>query len=694
MVSIANNDDPCDEELMLPRPRSSSGRVVIDKSEGVTIELSALTVGNATATRSRFAACKTLLTRSEDEKRYAHNLGLDATREWLAYLITPTLAIGVLVTALVLGGVHRQMARAGTQVVFGIGIDEDLQIAMLGLVNKLVDLLVLFSLEKMALLYATVWMVQPDVGATVQDVEQLKGELAKPWVALNALRKRRGGGVVRFLLCFPVSVCVLFLGLGMNTLAWPKKRWFPDGGMTVYAPAVGVDRVDWAEDMRLALEMVGGTPTLDEAGKPVMHAGAADELAGGFSAGAVLAAIRGLPFAYTRQPRDWFPVADSPAALTGIYTAAGGGGGGDDGATQSISVQTSQIMDLFRSQQATGPSVARGAIGLTGHIMLTIPMLTTTCFPFTTKNATTATENSLTILPPSANSSATFTIHLGPSSGLSFPGTACTVAVSQVLFPVQTWIVDNATTAYAQIHDISAPASPVPFSSPSSSSSNEKVAALLATHAAAILPNLHGTVPSFGIVPHLLLTARQLHLPSSSSSPTAGLAPVIAILLQHQLTTATWTTTTNASQTQTMVPSSPVRWQIYGSGPRLAWEWAAAAFPAIVALSMLELIRLVLTRRIAVGRFLSMGGLLRAANATAEMRGVRRARELGAEAEERMDATVKVAVVAGEGEGVGENQRFLLQEVGSSSCSLSSSSEERLLKKKKKKKKKGAAGEV
>ncbi|TLD20698.1 hypothetical protein PspLS_08607 [Pyricularia sp. CBS 133598] len=592
-----------------------------------------------------------ILIPTETEKELAQSHGLDAGCGWLAYLPAPILVIGVLALALVFGLLNKSFALSNWQIL-GVGIDEDAQIAFFGLLNKVVDLLVQLSLEKVALLYATRWIIQPDVGATVQDVEQLKAELTRPWVAVASFHRRRREGVLRFLLCLAVSVGVLFLGVGMNTVAWPKKRWYPDAwasggagddGWTVRAPLTTIERVDWADDLRLGLDAVGGVPELDDAGSPVMSAGAADELAGGLSAAGLVAALARVPGAYSRQPRDWYFTYEDVKYVTGVFT----GVQGSSSERRSMSLQTDRVMDLFNEQRKTGNKFARGAIGMTGTVNITVPLLTTACFaPVNGTNG--PSENSISVSPTASGSSSSFSISIGPSQGLSFPGAICNISISQVLFPVFTWIVDMPASAWVQINKTSAHLVPIP-PGVDTQSANARIATQLAAHTSAVLPMLNGLAPSHGIVPHLVLLSRQLQVSDPSlASDASALGAVVGVLAQHQLTAARWTA---RRHDDTSVPSSPVRFQIYGSGPRLAWEWAAATFLAIVILAMAELLRLVARHRITVPTFLSLGGMLRIANASEKLDVVEKMGDVvGGERkkeEEKMDALTRLAVIEG-----------------------------------------------
>jgi len=68
------------------------------------------------------------------------------------------------------------------------------------------------------------------------------------------------------------------------------------------------------------------------------------------------------------------------------------------------------------------------------------------------------------------------------------------------------------------------------------------------------------------------------------TSTTAALAPVVSVMAQHLLSIGAWGT---SASNATLTMSYPVRWQLYGSGPRLPWEWATVAV-LVVVLDTLE----------------------------------------------------------------------------------------------------------
>lgn len=100
--------------------------------------------------------------------------------------------------------------------------------------------------------------------------------------------------------------------------------------------------------------------------------------------------------------------------------------------------------------------------------------------------------------------------------------------------------------------------------------------------------------------------------------PTAmnGLAMVVSTIFSDFLTTFTW----NFEEVHGMTTrQGPIRWQIYGSGPRLQWQWAIGIVLGLnIAVQLVDIILIVCYRQ-AIGLWLSLGGMLVAANTAQKM---------------------------------------------------------------------------
>ena len=95
-----------------------------------------------------------------------------------------------------------------------------------------------------------------------------------------------------------------------------------------------------------------------------------------------------------------------------------------------------------------------------------------------------------------------------------------------------------------------------------------------------------------------------------------GLSVVLSVIFSNFLTTFSWTLEELPDAT---TKHGPIRWQIYGSGPRLPWQWVSAVVIGVSIIIQLVDIVYVVWERKAKGTWLGVGGMLVAANAAAKM---------------------------------------------------------------------------
>jgi hypothetical protein len=117
-----------------------------------------------------------------------------------------------------------------------IGVDQDLQLTFIGLVNRIVEMLTQDALSHIASTILTSWMIRQGSGGTLSDLEMLD-EFKQPWTALvNFLERRKPEALAgrswkngfRLLSSLAIGLSLLLLGAAMNTVAIPKTRWWPD----------------------------------------------------------------------------------------------------------------------------------------------------------------------------------------------------------------------------------------------------------------------------------------------------------------------------------------------------------------------------------------------------------------------------------------------------------------------------------
>lgn len=303
---------------------------------------------------------------------------------YFSNLSFPYLVCADIDSAVVFGSTSKLFQFTDTSL-FGLGIDVDLQLALIGFLNKILDTVVQASLKHTASVCLTAWMAW-DTGKSgrpgVNLVDfGLKDELVEPWTCVANFWKRchhlgRQGigwrGSLRFLASLAISVCVLLLALAVNTLGIPKERWYPNltggdqEGLTISAPRMVLNGLDWMNYWGSGFDLVG----------------AGDQswaVAIGLAAASTFSLLQGLPAAYRTGPDGpgWIPInSEQPGFITAINTMINGS------TIQGVSVQNSRVQDVFSYLQLNGTKeYYKVASGWTGFVTMTAPILTTTCVP-------------------------------------------------------------------------------------------------------------------------------------------------------------------------------------------------------------------------------------------------------------------------------------------------------------------------
>ena len=463
------------------------------------------------------------------------------------------------------------------------------------------------------------WMAHEPVGSHLAGVHvsdyEIKEELMKSWVAAANFVNRwhslgwRGpkglqySALFRILATLIISVCFLLLGAGMHTVDIPKGRWYPnlwpktkanDALMALRTPQMKLQNVDWMNDWDLGRGMVGdGSQSW--------------KVAIALASASTFSALGSLGHRYQQELSGLVGKEDGSGSGTVVDTRI------NRSTMQSISIQGFTILDIFHNFQKTGPSYARMSSGMIGTLNLTLPMLTTSCtmdvLPFISDNTIFIEK-----LEP-LKSNATLVIHIGANIGESFSGAVCTLRLLQVVSGIGFWIggesapnelhllnnngIDNRLSINSSIV--------LPFSSADATVLNQVGAQFLS-----MFQSLDGLVPESSFVQHLVLSARHLKsLRPDVEEEIDSLTPVMAFVIQHLLTNARWNMTSSATET---VTSYPIRWYVYGSGPRLMWEWAAGVILYSLILALLYDVYLILHFRDNPGPWLKVGGMMFAAN--------------------------------------------------------------------------------
>jgi hypothetical protein len=154
---------------------------------------------------------------------------------------------------------------------------------------------------------------------------------------------------------------------------------------------------------------------------------------------------------------------------------------------------------------------------------------------------------------------------------LNFIGKSCQITLQQVLFSVKTQLrnlghVDLSLNNFGKRWALT----PIPLNA---SNSDCRCAESLRDQLSNTLVRIDMLLDT-KIIHHMALAACRLAalndgLSKTTSPNAASITPVIAVIAQHLLTIASWNMTASPDPEATVV-LFPVRWQVYGSGPRLA----------------------------------------------------------------------------------------------------------------------------
>ncbi|KXS97507.1 hypothetical protein AC578_4615 [Pseudocercospora eumusae] len=536
---------------------------------------------------------------------------------WTGTFLAQSFAIGIIVTAIVLGGV-KKVAALKVRTIFGNEVDPDLQLALLGVFNKVLDLLVTKALTNFAGLLITMSMVAQGLhwsGVRLADF-QLGEELTKPWESIEAFIQRgktlgwRRAGWMRFTTTLIVSICVLLQGLAMNTLGYPKERWLTDPGPVQHPIPLFTGRgMDWSNFADQAHDLVGAGI--------ISHS-----IANASIASQVLLAFDHFREHMLAEPTGWrlLDYVSDSMPQTAIDTRFEGP------TSRGLAMQNQVVVDIFRYLHANGTANARAAKGWNGDLTLEVPSASASC----DENNNTTVSGSLTVdtIPLDDELSTTFVVSIPRLSEQAFAGASCNVTFGRMRYPFGFWITSNAPTAFVVVDQyythFNASITPLPFQPV-----DNTIAKALSIQFASTVSHLETLNPNLLVsISHTLQTYR----PEYNISDSVALAPVLAVLCNRLLSIAKWNVTYSSDH---QIASSPIIWQLFGSGPRLKWEWIAVIILAVLLIAVTTSLGFSLVYRHVPGEWLRPGGMLVAANLSPEIETLRAAVE-GAENEKEM----------------------------------------------------------
>ena len=532
---------------------------------------------------------------------------------WFVQLAGKIMVLCAILIAIGFGGSSRNFS-VKTKQVLGRTVDADLQLAFLGLINKIMDLLLTKALQLTAGVIVTLWMTRPrsSPGARLADFD-LGEELTKPWEACGKFSERwstfgwKRAGWRRFLITLPVSVCVLLQGLAINTIGVPKERWYPEERQpdTAAHPIARYQGLDWMNFWNQAFQTLGGG---DNSWR-VMD---------GYIASSTYLAFQDFARLMNEtadDPKNYGWRTFTPRT---DYTAL------DTRHNKSTSVgiafHESLIADTFKWLQANGTTRSRRAIGVQGDLKMAVPSTLVSCRALLDRwDNGTLSQDSGSVIVDDAETSTTFQLHLLPILSNNFSGASCDLSFRRVLFPFNIWVINEdapwtSVNKYNQKFDIDPEV--LGFESIDTNITNA-----LSQQVRATASRLDNFLQDMNTTQWLLAIARELRSRRPEYiSDAEALSPSIALLTNHLLTIAQWGVTWPEDGEK--VRSSSLRWQLYGSGPRLPWAWAAVTILAVLATTLIASLALSFWHRIVPGEWLRPAGMLVAANSSLPVAGL------------------------------------------------------------------------
>lgn len=538
-----------------------------------------------------------LLRASENQPR------LRATTHDVLWVVSfRVFSIGILVGCLALGA-KRQVFGLQDQRYNFFDLSVDVQLAVFGVVNKILDYLVEDAVLHICGVTLTTWMAFDKTGVRTLDF-QMQDEFMKPWITVLNLVQRvklfgwRGvglPGILRFVAAFATAISVLLLGAGVNTIGIPKQRW--TDGTDLLTDRYRIASVEWARAENMAYNMHFSFDEIQNRSRSVV-------------ASECWLSTSGLWLATIKTNEDgWIEVYQdrwaSAKTMTGVRVD-------DDGRVSSLSIQGGAVYDMWQSQAANGSFNARSSQGWTGAFNLTLPIGSVSCV-----ESTTGLDSTVTVTGPDPHGAAAIAIVFGGSAAGSFPGATCTFTLRQGQYGVHAWIIDEgqpdvSIDSYGADRYLN-----VTFYD--AEVENRNILTQVATVFREIIPIMDRLSYPDGFFQHVLsVRAFLFRVGINSPDPNAGLALAVAGMLQHLLTIARWELV-KVEPENDLVRSTEVRYLVYGSGPRLAWGWAIATVLGIILLLLMYDLFLTLRQRINVGHWLSLSGMMVTANYTGRM---------------------------------------------------------------------------
>ncbi|KAJ5131859.1 hypothetical protein N7448_006017 [Penicillium atrosanguineum] len=219
-----------------------------------------------------------------------------------------------------------------------------------------------------------------------------------------------------------------------------------------------------------------------------------------------------------------------------------------------------------------------------------------------------------------ANENATISVEIGPyTSNSSFEGVQCLISIENAQISLQQWLYDG-TGDYSYSITNWGQGMNAGIWKLGSSEDDFSMATEGTDWFQDFLPNLQNlsSAPQIVNLTSLIITiADSLMTLNRGYSETLAISAVVGAIFADMFTSFEWTYTDIPGNT---TYQGPIRWQIYGSGPRLPWEWTIATVLGIVVMiHVYDLGLLLRYNGLAQGYWLSLNGMMRTANLSSQI---------------------------------------------------------------------------
>ncbi|KAK6537112.1 hypothetical protein TWF694_011311 [Orbilia ellipsospora] len=512
---------------------------------------------------------------------------------------------------------------------FSITFSDDLQLTIVGVLTKIIDYLLNMSIEHLAGISITSLMVvklgnegyrsdstRPK-GVISLDLD-LANEMTKPWltvynfyqrIKIYGLRKIGVWGYIKFLLTLVVAFTVLLMTSALNTVAVPKKRWAP---FKTYCSSA--QRISSLEYQYIGSQALNTGISRSEADKRASTLIAAEAWAATQNTYAVASTNE----YWQTLVQTGLMNSDNYQRITAIKI--------NRNETSGFSIRWQALQDLFEAAANSTDSFGKDAIGAAGLFNVTAPSITVSCEELELNRPQGIDTFSVEMKPTSNTDRPSSQIVLGPSSKFTdFKGANCSLEFRQIYYTPSAWLADETygRIDYAWVdRDINQlKTSYEPTILPQAQNDPEIAANITRTlnETLPIIDRLTDGFVSFMVDLGKSVEGKYPESPSGVATIAVGLAAIA----QHSVTLADWSYLDAAGEV-----CSSLRWEIYGSGPRLAWQWAIGVF---IGFGVLIAFADFLTRinpKVYVAEWLDVFGMMILANSSPKLHFVGEAREV------------------------------------------------------------------